>query len=467
MARMLRIPKPEPRKNDILAVQIRVPSELQEVVGKKVLRRSTGTKDNRVYYQRAPGIVLEFEVILQAARQRLEQRPIRKLVEIIPYFHNLYRLIPDLPLVEFEDGKLGMWQWVKPEEASGEPKREPNGTATMKVAGCSTATAMDLWKVKRGDNQPKQPAIDRRASKMAQFFAWVKKPDDLTSIRQSDIQLYKEFMIQQHGPSSNVPRDHLIDICALFNVADENHKFDGLPGGNPAAKITIPPKRKGLERLAFTEPEAKLIMLAARQHPQPIIRWGMPLMCFLGTIVEEISDALAGHVVQKDGIWCFDITEKGRTTIVDGVEQTGSLKTAFRPRLLPLHPALIREGFLDRVEDLRREYGESASLFPELRPDKTGQRNTRASDIIMKFLRGIGIMNEVDPETGKVTALRDSYSWRHRFASQLEDMPKLKPDRQRFMTGHAAPDVHGKVYLKHPPKKLKPFINKLPDLTGL
>jgi hypothetical protein len=63
------------------------------------------------------------------------------------------------------------------------------------------------------------------------------------------------------------------------------------------------------------------------------------------------------------------------------------------------------------------------------------------------------------------TALRDSYSWRHRFASQLEDMTKLKPDRQRFMTGHAAPDVHGKVYLKHPPAKLKPFIDALPDPT--
>ena len=44
-----RIPKPEPRKNDILAVQIRAPDDLQKFVGKKVLRRATGTKDNRIY----------------------------------------------------------------------------------------------------------------------------------------------------------------------------------------------------------------------------------------------------------------------------------------------------------------------------------------------------------------------------------------------------------------------------------
>jgi integrase len=463
---MLRIPKPEPRKNDILAVQIRVPEELQTLIGKKVLRRSTGTKDNRVYYQRAPAIVLEFGAMLEAARQRFErlQRPRRRLVQIQKPFQGHFHNHEYLDVIEREDGTMWVWSAVRDEEPV-EPEVWP-GPDPIKLAGCSTATAMDLWKIKRGDNQPKQPAIDRRASKMAQFLAWAKKPDDLTLVTQADIQGYKEYLIKQHGLSSNVPRDHLIDICALFNVADENHKFDGLPGGNPAAKIAVPPKRKGLARLAFTEDEAKLILLAAREHPEPIVRWGMWLDCFLGTITEEISDALVSHVVQKDGIWCLDITEKGRTTIVDGVEQTGNLKTAFRPRLLPLHPAVIHEGFLDRVEHVRRTYGENGPLFPEIRPDKTGQRNTKASDIIMKFLRGIGIVNEADPETGKVTALRDSYSWRHRFASQLEDMSRLKPDRQRFMTGHAAPDVHGKVYLKHPPMKLKPFINKLPDPTA-
>ena len=61
--------------------------------------------------------------------------------------------------------------------------------------------------------------------------------------------------------------------------------------------------------------------------------------------------------------------------------------------------------------------------------------------------------------------LRDSYSFRHRFATQLEGLPKLKSDRQCFMTGHVAPDTHGRVYLEHLPKKLKPFIGKLPDPT--
>ncbi len=461
---MYRIPNPEPRKNGILAVQIRVPSDLQAIIGKTVLRRSTGTKDDRTYYQRAPAIVLEFEAELQGARDRLERRPIRTFAEILPPFRNLYRQVPGLPLVEREDGTLGMWQWVEPHAA---PVPEPK--PAMKVAGCSTATVIGLWKIKRGDNQPKQRAIDGRASKMAKFLAWAQKPHDLTLVTSAEVQGYKEYLLATYPPPSNVPRDHLTDICALFRVADENRKFDGLPGGNPAAKITLPPKRKGLTRLAFTEAEAKKILLAARESPEPIIRWGMPLMCYLGAIIEEIADALVCHVKLVEGIWCFEITSKNRTTIVDGEIVTANLKTQFRDRLLPLHTALIGEGFLDRVEAVRRQYGENAPLFPEIAPDKYGQRNTKASSLTMEFLRGgIGIENETDPDTGRVTALRDSYSWRHRFASRLQDTTHVEgstPERRRFLTGHAAPDEHERRYLEHRPTKTKAIIDALLDPT--
>lgn len=472
MARMPRIPKPEPRKNGILAVQIRVPAPLERLIGRKVLRRSTGTKDDREYYRRAPAIVLEFEALLQRARDQLERRPVRTFVEILPVFHNLYRLIPDLPLVEREDGTLGMWQWVQPAA-----KREPEpgvtlpGGLAIKVAGCSTATAMALWKVKRGDNQPKQRAIDSRKSKMAKFLVWAKKPDDLTLVTTADIQRYKEHLLATYPPPSNVARDHLTDILALFRVADENRKFDGLAGGNPAAKIKLPPKRKGIPRLAFTDAEATKILLAARGHPEPIVQWGMPLMCHLGAITEEIADALVRHVKLVDGIWCFGITSDSRTTIVDGATVTAHLKTQFRDRLLPLHPAVLREGFLDRVEDVHRQHGEDAPLFPEITPDKFGLRNTKASNLIMAFLRDVGIENEIDRDTGRVTALRDSYGWRHRFASRLQDTTHVEgstPERRRFITGHLGRDVHENVYLEHPPAKTKPIIDTLPDpLAGL
>jgi integrase len=342
---------------------------------------------------------------------------------------------------------------------------EPRPT---KVVPCTTEEAIAMWKIKRGDDQPKQPAIDSRRSKMAKFFAFIRKPDDLSGVTWQDIQSYKDHLVEAHRAPSNIPYDHLVDVVALFNVADENHRFKGLPDGNPAKDIVLPPKREGASRKPFTEIEARRILLAARNHEAAIIRWGQPLQCYLGAIVSEISDALVSHIRQIDGVWCFDLTPEGRVAIADGVKIAANLKTAFRPRCVPLHQrGLINAGFLDYVEAVRREYGDDAPLFPDLRPDKAGQRNTRASDMIMEFLRSpeVGIVNEVDPANGRLKVIRDSYCWRKRFATMLEDMPGLKPDRQRYLTGHAAPDIHGRRYLDHPPRKLKRFIEALCDPT--
>jgi hypothetical protein len=440
--------------------QVIVPKDLAGVVGRRYFIQTTKVRntgptsrtkaaDTPRHIEFVADALLRIKAAKEAQRVVEPPRMLGRYVELSRTSHT--RLQPGMQLNgrgRVMTGRDGQQYLV--EDLSIAP--------TIKLAGCSTATAMALWKVKRGDNPPRQQAIDSRKSKMTKFFAHIGKPDDLTGVTPAEIQGYKEYLLKQGGPGSNLARDHLTDILALFQVADENHKFDGLPGGNPAAKIVLPPNREGLKRLAFTDDDAKKILVAARESDKPIIRWGMWLDAFLGTITEEISDALVRHVKTVNGIPCIDITPEGRTTIVDGEKQTAKLKTAFRPRLLPLHPALIREGFLDHVEYVRREYGDHAPLFPEVKPDKCGQRNTKASDLIMAFLRGIGIKNETDPDTGTTTALRDSYSWRHRFASQLQDTGHIRgstPERRRFITGHAGSDVHENVYLKHPPAKLK------------
>ena len=58
----------------------------------------------------------------------------------------------------------------------------------------------------------------------------------------------------------------------------------------------------------------------------------MFLDCYLGTIIEEVADALVKNVKLVDGIWCLDITSEGRPTrigvhvgdvIVDGTNPAG------------------------------------------------------------------------------------------------------------------------------------------------
>jgi hypothetical protein len=348
-------------------------------------------------------------------------------------------------------------------EGNAEPV---NTSPSLKVAGCNTADTIEFWKIKRGDNQPDQEAINKRKSKMAKFLGWAGKPDDLTLVGWQDLQGYKEHLIRQHGRDSNLPRDHLIDVVACFNLADENHRFTGLPDGNPVSKLTIPPKRTGVPRPPFSDEVAAQIMRHAVQHTDPFIKYGVPLQAYHGAIISEFADAKARHVRLVSGIWCIEFTPEGRTTIVDGEMISRSLKTHCRHRALPLYPWFIRNGFIERVQHLLNTYGPDAPLFPEIRPNNRGERRTKASDVMVDWLRSIGIANQTDPETDKLMALYDSYNWRHWLATKLQTIAaSATPERRRYLTGHAGVDVHENIYLAHPPEELKPYIDALPDLS--
>ena len=53
-------------------------------------------------------------------------------------------------------------------------------------------------------------------------------------------------------------------------------------------------------------------------------------------------------------------------TIVEDEQAGRSVKTDSSVRAVPIHPELIRIGFLDLVNQVRRSHGQSARLFPKL-----------------------------------------------------------------------------------------------------
>jgi len=74
---------------------------------------------------------------------------------------------------------------------------------------------------------------------------------------------------------------------------------------------------------------------------------------------------------------------------------------------VPLHSAILAEGFLTYVAEVRRLHGDGP-LFPGVGLDKHGKRSTKASADIMEFIRGLGIT-----DSRKVF-----YSWRHDFKTR-------------------------------------------------
>jgi integrase len=107
-----------------------------------------------------------------------------------------------------------------------------------------------------------------------------------------------------------------------------------------------------------------------------------------------------------------DVTVQDDTDVIlvrPSAESGARLKTAAARRLIPVHPELVRCGFLDYVEKMRRA-GE-ARLFPELKRDSRGRFADPFQKWFSRFLEKAG-----------AKAPKTSYhSLRHNFRDALRE----------------------------------------------
>src|SRR5207244_6053326 len=109
---------------------------------------------------------------------------------------------------------------------------------------------------------------------------------------------------------------------------------------NPATKIEVAAlkaaRRRGEKpRFPYTTAEAVKILTMARQETNPDRRW-LPWLCaFTGARISEVASARGKDIHQIEGVWYVGI----------GLDRQ-SAKTGSSRRRVPLHRALIPEGFL-------------------------------------------------------------------------------------------------------------------------
>ena len=96
-----------------------------------------------------------------------------------------------------------------------------------------------------------------------------------------------------------------------------------------------------------------------------------------------------------------------------------------RQRTIPVHPALIAEGFPAYVASLPPR----SSLFPDIRPDAVfQQRGTAASTILARWTRAAGITD---------TTVSPAHSYRHWFVEAAR-RALIHPEVRSALTGHSA-----------------------------
>jgi hypothetical protein len=260
-------------------------------------------------------------------------------------------------------------------------------TATERSVGLNDL--MDKWARER---RVKAKSKEEFVSKMGKLIEFVGH-EDITRLTDRNVIGWKDQLLES-GASDTKVENYLNVLKTLLNYAVRNKILTE----SPARGISFKAKDNGRDnRLPFTIEDARLLLIAARSNSNPVIRWANWISAFSGARLEEIVGSMREDIREVQGQWCIDISLNNRAG-------GASLKNVGSKRLVPLHPAILNEGFLKYVDSLK-----NGPLFPNLRVDKYGKRSHWGSKAIGPWLRAI------IPDNRKVF-----HCWRHYFQDQCD-----------------------------------------------
>ena len=158
----------------------------------------------------------------------------------------------------------------------------------------------------------------------------------------------------------NTVNNNISTVTAFMSWA-RNH---GYIAENYFVGLKVPSKKKAQdERKPFTTGDLKRIFdpdLYRKETSKSPAKYWVPLLgLFTGARINELCQLHVEDVKQEDGIWCLDINDEG-----DDPENPKKLKNLASARVIPIHPKLIKLGFIDYVK--RRRRSKKVRLFPEL-----------------------------------------------------------------------------------------------------
>ncbi len=156
--------------------------------------------------------------------------------------------------------------------------------------------------------------------------------------------------------------------------------------------------------------------------PQNYWYW-LPLIgLFTGARIREIAQLRSKDVRERDGIWCFEFTEDD-----DGPTTDKSIKTEAGVRFVPVHPELIRLGFVEFAKH-RQTIG-AKMLLPELPAPVMGNWGHKPGQWFGRLLA------RVVPEEKRRGRWLVFHSFRHTMKDAMRDA-EIESRTQDRLIGH-------------------------------
>jgi integrase len=182
--------------------------------------------------------------------------------------------------------------------------------------------------------------------------------------------------------------NYAMTLKAIFECAGRRGRFTG---DNPFHKQRLKVDKRS-KRVRFTVPELQTLLpalprdIAPKKHtPETALAWAVVIALYTGMRLEEIAQLNKADIREAAGngstVWVIDIHNGG----------DNHLKNEWSARLVPVHSALVRAGFLDYVKALP-----AGPLFPGLvrRVSKGNKVGARLGELFRKNLVALGIKRD-------------------------------------------------------------------------
>ncbi len=322
-----------------------------------------------------------------------------------------------------ESAALVRYPMPRPEAPRGRPK--------VTITGLIEAWA-------KGRENERKRTRDEWVRRLRQFSDFLGH-DDAEAVTGKDLRNWRDHLRKTGLKAKTINESCIAPVRAIFAAAESEDVLKS----NPLAGLKIAlkeDKTKERPRRPYTNAEATKLLKAARKR-KDALRWLTWLMAYTGARINELAQLHKKNVLKENNIPFLGIAP----STDDGHE----IKTSASRRDVPLHRALITEGFLKWVA--KQPEG---PLFRELPEGRYGKRGDAASKRYGRWLR---------TEVGITDKRVVGHSWRHFMEDRLRGIEA--PDEiADGILGHSLKGQRG-TYGEGPPLRLKAkWIGKLPSV---
>jgi integrase len=222
------------------------------------------------------------------------------------------------------------------------------------------------------------------------------------------------------GLHDNTANKYMQFVTALFGYAVREGLIERSPAS--ALKIKAAPHQQARRKRTFTSEELKVIFSAplytgcindeagyampGPRRPKRGRFWVPLIALWTGMRLAECCQLEASDIIQVEGIWVIDVGGSRR------------IKTKAAKRDMPIHPELMKIGFLNHVAGVKNAGG--GRLFPELESSAAEGRGNPFQKWFPRFLKSVGILVREDADAVTAGGRKAKFhSFRHGFRDAM------------------------------------------------